>query len=822
MHSPTPFLVVPAPPRYTDFDMDARSLRVLEYPALLNILAGHAASSLGSEKALALVPSMDRRNVERALQETSEARTLLDLPGGIPLGGVHDIRSLVARAAAGGFLAPEDLLTASSTLNATRRLRQLLVNKGDVAPLLQDLGNQMFEFPRYVTEVERSLSHDGEVLDSASTELSQIRNAKRRQVRLIQDILQRMISSGRTRELLQEPVITIRNGRYCLPVKPENRREFGGLVHDQSASGQTLFMEPQAVVEAGNELRQLELREEAEVERILGALSGLLGSEDRRIQATVNVLEHLDLVTARARFSTVLNGVAPLLLDTAAIDVYEARHPLLLWQAIEAVRAGPHNTPPPSEAIVPVDLRIGTDFHTLVITGPNTGGKTVTLKTAGLFALMCQIGLHLPCVEAKMGVFSGIFADIGDEQSLQQSLSTFSGHIKSIVAILKHARKGSLVLLDEIGAGTDPAEGAALAKAILLSLAERQALTIATTHYAELKEFAWDRGGFQNSSVEFDVESLRPTYRLRIGVPGASNALTISGRLGMPPEVLETARENLGTDRLALEDAISRMEETERRARRAAMDAERRARDLEAQKRHAEQELSEAKDKRREQTERAYEEALQILRSAREEADTLLKSLREQEREGRETEDARVRLQRLEEGLRQMRPKPRRKPTHRISTDALPEPGDTVWVPGLGGTGQLVEIRRDEAIVQAGTLRLTVPYSTLQKVDGEPVTTAPTKPIRETRDVGLQAATEVATEVHLRAMRADEALVKLDQYLDEARMAGLTTIRIVHGKGTGALRELVHRYLREQKDVLRFRLGQDGEGGHGVTIAELK
>jgi DNA mismatch repair protein MutS2 len=388
------------------------------------------------------------------------------------------------------------------------------------------------------------------------------------------------------------------------------------------------------------------------------------------------------------------------------------------------------------------------------------------------------------------------------------------------VEILQKAGNGALVVLDEIGAGTDPAEGAALAKAVLLSLSQRGVRTIASTHYAELKEFAWDREGFQNASVEFDVETLRPTYRLRIGVPGASNAITIAGRLGLPDAVLKTARENLGTDRLALEDAIARMEVTERRARQAAVETERKTRELEAQRKKAEEELQETRDHRREQTERAYETTLTELRAARDEAAGLLKQLREQAVAGKESEDARRRLQELDEAVRAKRPKPRRKPTHRIASGEAPQPGDTVWVPSLGSTGRLEEVRKDDAVVQAGALRLTVPYSTLQKVAADSV--PPSRPEPSRVSIALRAAQEIPTEIHLRHMRADEALGELDRYFDDARLAGLHTVRIVHGKGTGALRTLVHRYLKEQPDVRGFRLGEDGEGGFGVTVVELK
>lgn len=803
--------------------MDSRALRVLEYGAILEILAGHAASSLGRARALSLVPLTHGADVERALSETTEARYLLDQPGGIPLGGVTDIRPFIERAAVGALLDPKDLLAVSATFSAAKRLRSLLSGKVERAPLLSDLGAQIADFGGIVSRIESSISPDGEIIDAASDDLRRIRAARRKQVRHIQDTLQRIVSSSSAREMLRDPVVTVRNGRYCLPVKAAYRSAFGGLVQDQSASGQTLFMEPQAVVEAGNELRQIELREREEIARILRAFSDAIAKDARPARATLEALAHLDLVTAKARLANAMRAESPTLLPEPAMELKEARHPLLVWQTLEAQRNALRGQAAPTveDAVVPIDLWLGREFRTLLITGPNTGGKTVTLKTAGLFVLMAQSGMHLPCRQARMGVFDGVFADIGDEQSIQQSLSTFSGHIQNIVHILKGAGKRSLVLLDEMGAGTDPAEGAALAKAILLRLSEAGALTIATTHYAELKEFAWDRPGFQNASVEFDVETLRPTYRLRIGVPGASNALTIAGRLGMPKAVLDAARENLGTDRMALEDAISKMEESERRARWAAVESEKQAQALEAQRRDAERELSEQKDRRRAATEQAYEEALELLQNAREEANALIRALREEQAESKSSAAARERLRQLEETVRGKRPKPRRKPTHRIAPEAAPEPGDAVWVPSLGATGKLIEVRKDSAVVQAGALRMTVPYATLQKVAEDMSRLEEPKAPTNTRSLALQAATNVPTEVHLRHMRVDEAMDALDRYMDQARLAGLHTVRIVHGKGTGALRAMVHRYLKEQRDVKGFRLGQDGEGGYGVTVAEL-
>lgn len=799
--------------------MDERTRNVLEYPALLAILAGYASCSLGHERARALTPSHHRPDVERALAETTEARRLLNQSTGLPFGGVQDIRPFIERASVGALLTPVELSTLGATLTAARRLRATLDNRAEEAPLLADLGSQMGDFAALASRIERSVTPDGQISDAASEALGRVRAAMRRQTRQIQDILQRMISTGTVRNMLQDPVIVIRNNRYCLPVKAESRHAFGGLVHDQSASGQTLFMEPPAVVEAGNELRRLEAEERQEIERVLRAFSEAIAREARPMRATVNALAHLDLVAAKARLAETMQGVSPTLAASAGMEMRDARHPLLVCQALEALRENPKDAPAVEEAVVPIDLWIGRDFHTLLITGPNTGGKTVTLKTAGLFVLMAQSGMHLPCSEAKMGVFRNVYADIGDEQSLQQSLSTFSGHMRNIIRILKGAGKDTLALLDELGAGTDPAEGAALAKALLLTLAERGALTIATTHYAELKEFAWNNEGFTNASVEFDVETLRPTYRLRIGMPGASNALTIAGRLGMPQAVLDRARANLGSDRLALEDAIARMEEAERSARWAAGEAESQARALEAQRRDAERELSEAKDRRREATERAYEEALALLRDAREEANALIRALREEQAESRSSAEARARLQRLEETVRTKRPRPRRKPTHRIRTGEQPVAGDNVWVPSLGATGKLLEVRREDAIVQAGAMRMTIPYSTLQKVEADMVEKA--RPTPAPRRMGVEAAANVPTELHLRGMRADEALAELDRYLDAARLGGLTTLRIVHGKGTGALRDLVHRFLREQPDIKGFRLGREGEGGDGATVAEL-
>jgi DNA mismatch repair protein MutS2 len=623
--------------------------------------------------------------------------------------------------------------------------------------------------------------------------------------------------------MIQEPVITLRDDRYCIPVKAEHRREFGGLVHDQSSSGATVFMEPQVVVELGNELRELMIKERHEIERILAQISALVAARAFDIQTTVHALGHLDMVSAKARWADSRRCVEPELDGKGSLVFYGARHPLLQGD------------------VVPIDVRLGGDFTALLITGPNTGGKTVTLKTVGLLTLLAQSGLHIPADPGtRVAIFRNVFADIGDEQSIQQSLSTFSSHIRQISRIVTEANNQSLVLLDEIGAGTDPQEGAALAKSILAFLMERGVRIMASTHYGELKEFAMTAPGVENASVEFNHETLSPTYRLLVGVPGASNALNIASRLGLNKSIIDGARKMVDPDRRSLEEAYLRMEERRLAAEKAESSARQSLAEIEKLKREYQREYQALRNRKEETTRKASEQARDVVRRAQDEAKQILSDLRRAGREDRSTEQARQRLSKLNAAVasqmetvespvptvrEDLAPKPpKESPALDQGYQELevePEVGDEVIATTFGRQGVLRRREGKDAEVQFGAMRMTVPVSTLRKI----TRTGPSPARREAQRMGaisVEAASTVPSEIHLRGMRAEEALVAVDEYLDQARLAGLRTLRLVHGKGTGALRKVLWSHLKDDPSIKSFAHPPEAEGGAGATVVEFK
>ncbi|MDH7569988.1 MAG: endonuclease MutS2, partial [Armatimonadota bacterium] len=627
----------------------------------------------------------------------------------------------------------------------------------------------------------------------------------------LQERLESILHSSAYEKMIQEPVLVRRSDRLCIPVKAEFRHAFAGLVHDTSASGATVFMEPAAVLDLQNDLRELEANERHEVERILTSLSRSVRRRAREIQASLRAVGLIDFIHAKAQLSRAQKAVRPVLNNQGRIDLKQARHPLLQGD------------------VVPIDIRLGEEFTTLVITGPNTGGKTVSLKTLGLLTLMAQSGLHVPAGEgSQLAVFHQVFADIGDEQSIEQSLSTFSSHIGTIVRILRRLGRDALVLLDEVGAGTDPVEGSALARALLEYLTERGARTVATTHYTELKEYAYAHPGVENASVEFDVETLRPTFRLLIGIPGSSNALTIAQRLGMPRQVIERARGALRPEHLEVESLIRRIEEDVRAARDEREAAAALAEDAEKVRRRLHQELDQARAKRDQTLAEAAAEAAAIVRKAQEEAREILARLRAQQRENRETTLASQALKRLAEEVRErelaasgLEAQRSQEAPSRDFLDRLPRAGDVVMVQPFGGRGTVISVdeEEEEALVQVGAMKLTVPFSDLRVLRVEPSAAAPAPP--PLRGLVTKAAS-FGIELHLRGMMAEEALHVLDKYLDDAFLAGVPTVRIVHGKGTGALRNAVWEYLRDHPHVASYQLAEQSQGGTGATVVTLK
>jgi DNA mismatch repair protein MutS2 len=774
--------------------MNAHTLRVLEYDAIRQKVVAHCATPMGAERARQMTPRTDEEAIRVALQQTSEARRLIDLAEEMPLRGVQDVRSAASLARAGGILPPESLLSIADTVESARRLRSFLLTREEKCPALCVLARQLEPLPEVVNEVRRCLREDATVADSASPELARIRQRLRRLHSRITERLQATLNSSRIRNMLQEPVITMRGDRYCLPVKAEYRAQFGGIVHDVSASGATLFMEPQEVVDLGNQIREAQIAEQNEVVRILAQLSALVGKYSDPILLTCDALGELDFINARARLSVEWDAIEPALNTQGKIRLRKARHPLL--------------KPP----VVPIDVELGNRFRILLITGPNTGGKTVTLKTVGLLTLMMQSGLHVPAdTGTEMAIFQNIFADIGDEQSIEQSLSTFSGHMTNIAAMLPHCDEHTLVLLDELGAGTDPAEGAALAQAILDYLLARHARVMATTHYGELKSYAYARQGVQNASVEFDLQTLRPTYHLRIGTPGSSHAIVIAQRLGLPSSVIETAQARLAGRETEATSIMRRLEEEQRHVEEARQAAEQERREAAALRQQLQQRLEQVESERQRLREEVTQEVQHRLYQILQQAEEAYRRLREQPRENRAAQEARQQVRQAAEQMKQLLAPPAAAPTE------IRE-GDTVKVTTLNVTGTVLQLTQDEAVVQAGAIRVTVPREALRRIDEKPVSKAPLVSV----PVNLSRAANISPEIMLRMQRVDEALANLDQYLSEAYAAGLQQVRVIHGKGTGTLRKAVREYLNTHPLVASYRGADATEGGDGVTIVTLK
>jgi DNA mismatch repair protein MutS2 len=816
------------------------SARVLEYDTIRRRVCEATTCTLGRERAEVMSPGSKPAEVRSALQETTEAVRLLDLPGGVPLGGIHDLRTAVKIAGAAGMLEPWVLLQVADTLASSQRLRGFLLQRRESVPALAERGERLEELPHVEQAIHEAISDKAEVRDDASPALERVRREMRTIRARMQDRLQQMTRSPAYKDMLQDPVITTRDGRYCLPVKSEYRVQFGGLVHDQSTSGATLFMEPAPIVEMGNELRQAEAKERQEVERILREVTAKVGAAASRIEGTLEVLGELDFICARGRLSLSMDGIPPEINEDGFIGLRRARHPLLTGD------------------VVPIDLDLGRENTIIVITGPNTGGKTVSLKTVGLLALMTQSGLHVPADEGTtLPVFRAVSADIGDEQSIQQSLSTFSGHIANIAKILKQVEglgREALVLLDEVGAGTDPTEGAALARSILRRLLDLGARAIATTHYGELKEFAYGTDGVENASVEFDFKTLRPTYRLLVGIPGASNAFAIAERLGLPGEVVGAARESVGAVRTQLSDVIERLTRDQHSSERDARRAANAAKELEQKKALLEQRIRQLEVDRTKTLERARQQADELVRSARKEAERFRNELRRLEKEalklhaetGSEgaahllrgkltsaTERVERRAENIDEQVQKVERKAARRrgpeeavPLGPLTDSRPPAIGDFVWIPELEQRGTLISEPADgRAQVQIGSLRTTLPYATLRRLLTPPEPSRIATPASSPgggANMRMQARSRIAPEVKLIGMRAEDALMRLDEYVDQACLAGLSPFRIVHGKGTGALKRVVWEYLQAHESVNGFRHPNEEEGGGGVTVVELK
>jgi DNA mismatch repair protein MutS2 len=825
--------------------MNPKALDLLEFPIIRAQLAACCGFSLSKELAEALEPSPDAVLVTRRLALTTEATRVLNVSPNLTTGGARDVRPAVERARRGGILEPQEFLSIQATISAGRTMRNTVTRMASQAPGLADLAGLMRDCPELEREISRCIGETGEVLDSASPELGRIRADVRTAHQRLLDKLHDIVYGGQYKSALQEPLVTMREGRYVVPVRSDSRGQLRGLIHDQSSSGQTVYVEPLVTVELTNRWRQLQLEEQHEVERILRVLSGAVGTHADALEAMVVALGEIDLNLAKARLAEQQRAVEPLL------EVAPKRRPAGRRQS-EGDRSRPDSSIQSSEApadgprglrlinarhpllkgnVVPINLRLGDDFRVMVITGPNTGGKTVALKTAGLLTLMAQAGLHLPVTSgSQVRVVDDVLADIGDEQSIEQSLSTFSSHMRNVVRIVEAAGENTLVLLDEVGAGTDPAEGSALARAILRRLLDSGAWVIATTHYTELKAFAHDTPGMTNASVEFNSETLAPTYRLDIGLPGKSNALAIAGRLGLDSGVLEDARGMLDSGQIQVENLVAGLQAERKRADEALAGAE--------AERQAARRLREDLVGRLKAIE---EERREILRRARRDAEVELADVRSQLRQAAATLQRQsanrgelvAAAQAVETVGRQVlaKPLPGVAP---VEAPSVQSPvgtssggwgvGDTVRVASLDQEGRISALfgDGDTVEVQLGNFKLRTSREDVEWLSraagGETAATAyPTSP--SIWSASQRAVPEL--QLDLRGWRAEQVAPELDRYLNDAYAAGLPSVRIVHGKGTGVLRQVVREHLAKTSLVDRFEFADQRDGGEGVTIAWL-
>ena len=795
-------------------DLFDKSIRTLELPRVLELLSEQAVSAEAKQRALRLRPETEPEEVLRLLDQTDAARNLIGLRGSPSFSGVKPVAEALDRADRGGALNTRELLTIADLLTAARRAKEYFNDEAAEKTAIDHLflslhGNRFLE-----GKIKRAIPDEDTIADAASTELADIRRHMRAAQAKSRQILQKIISSPSYGKILQETIITQRDGRFVVPVKAEHKGDLPGLVHDISSTGATLFVEPMGVVQANNEYIELQAKEQKEIDRILAEFSAEAAAHREDIQWDYDTLVHLDLIFARGQLSYKMNAVRPEVRRDGAIHLRKARHPLL-----------------DPKTAVPIDIELGDSFDTLVITGPNTGGKTVTLKTLGLLTLMTQCGLHIPAADrSAVSVYERVLADIGDEQSIEQSLSTFSAHMVNIVEILKEADRHSLVLFDELGAGTDPVEGAALAIAVIQHVRRLGAKVAATTHYAELKTFAMTTAGVENASCEFDVETLAPTYRLLIGIPGKSNAFAISRRLGLPEDVIAAAQGQMSGESVRFEDILTQLEEKRQALEKREQEADRLLRQREEDARRAREfreQMERAKDNARS---RGEAEAKRILRDARTAADQVFQELSEMRKAQAKAErmlnenEARAALRRTlneaEEAVsrRDARQEPIPKPSRPIRA------GDLVEIPGVKTPAEVVSVGKDGTLqLKAGILKMKAKVDEVRLIEDDERAArkkTPSVTIRQNADRALRAS--AARELDIRGMETLEAESVVENFISAAVMGKLETVTIIHGKGTGALRKAVHDILRRNKAVKSFRLGVYGEGESGVTVVTLK
>ncbi|MGJ9457144.1 endonuclease MutS2 [Oceanobacillus sp. CF4.6] len=781
--------------------MNERILRVLEFKKIKEQLNSNAATSLGKDLAGRLSPSTELNEVVQLQQETDEAAHIVRLNKAIPLGGITDIRASLKRSAIGGILSTEECLDVANTIYGGRQVKLFIENLEDEElPILYELVEQITPLRELEQSIKSCIDDHGHVLDNASTKLRSIRTSIRTYENRIREKLESYTRNNSN--MLSDAIVTIRNDRYVLPVKQEHRGSIGGIVHDQSSSGQTLFMEPKAVVDLNNQLHEAVSKEQVEIERILKELSEHIASFEHDLYANVTVLAKIDFMFARAKLGQKMKAAKPKINDQGYIKMQQARHPLI-----------------PMDEVVPNDVEIGKTYTSIVITGPNTGGKTVTLKMIGLCTLMAQSGLQIPALDGcEMAVFKDVFADIGDEQSIEQNLSTFSSHMTNIVDIIQQVDHQSLVLFDELGSGTDPQEGAALAMSILDEVVSRNARVIATTHYPELKAYGYNRENVVNASVEFNVETLQPTYRLLIGVPGRSNAFEISKRLGLDHHVIERAKGLVGVDSKSVETMIASLEKSQLDAEKDYEQAHEILLESEQLRADIAKEWKQLEQKREELYKKAEEKAEKALKKAREEAEFIVNEIRQMKSNVTLKEHEWIEAKKMLEDAQPNLSKKQKKSVEKKTTDKQDlKPGDEIKLLTVNQNGEVLEkINDKEYMVQVGIMKVKVKRNDLQLLEKQKQTVH--KPVATIKGSNYH----VRSELDLRGERYDDALLKLEKYIDNVLLAGHSKASIIHGKGTGALRKGVQEYAKRHSHIASARAGEGNEGGSGVTVIEFR
>lgn len=782
--------------------MKETSLKVLEYNKIIKLLTAKAGSSLGKEKIINLLPSSNYKIIEESLNETAEALLITTVSDNIPLGGIRDLKIILKKANIGAMLEANEFLNIAGTLSAAKKIKKFFKELDLEATLLKTWAAKIEVLTQLEQQIENSIDEHGNLLDSASVELGKLRREIRTSQLKIKEKLDAILRSSEYQKYFQDSLVTLRGERYVIPIKQEYRQFFPGIVHDQSSSGATLFIEPISIIDLNNTVKELMSNEKHEIERILKALAIQVLKYEQQIRLDMEILGHFDFVFAKAKFALEFQASRPEINNDGLVELKQARHPLI-----------------PPEKVVPIDILLGKDFSTLLITGPNTGGKTVTLKTLGLFVLMAQAGLFIPAqTGSKLPVYNNVFADIGDEQSIEQSLSTFSSHMTKLIRILDVIKTGDLFLVDEIGSGTDPQEGAALAMAILDVVQEAGIATVATTHYSELKSYAYNRCGVENASVEFDINSLRPTYKLLIGIPGSSNAFSISTKLGLSAEIIDKANEFLSKEHLQFEYVLAEMEKQKLMYAELNEDLAKREAEIVVLEQRLKNEKENINDRKNRIITKAEEEKANIIRKTKREVEQIISELKEQF----DDHGMKERQRAIEAARKELKEKTKiitleeyeSMPALEIDKVKI---GDSVFVTTLNAKATVREIKGKSILVELGLMKTMVSSDVCRKTstDNKSVITKPKK-------ISLNKIQEVQPSIDIRGVNVQEGEDILNKYLDDVILCGLTRILVIHGKGTGALKKGIRNFLQNHSCVEKIEIAELNEGGDGATVVFMK